>query len=191
MVWGFVCRPSSVIRLCRNYRRIYLADLFQSSVVACPRPYAQTVLSFKKSVFQFFTNFFPFKTKTFKTLLINQIAFEFFRMFVEFSWHWPSQKYCFGFLKFWFAIFHNFFFDFVTMEENFETLIPPQIVFEFIKFLRIFFSVHVTKEVLDFVFFLYYDFSWLFFGNFTSTTLCRMRNSKLLLCRKIRSLNKS
>ena len=72
---------------CCNYIRAYWADLFQISLVACPEPY--TPMSFpikkknkKKTCIPIFHEFDmgPYENKNFKTLLLPQIAFEFFQL---------------------------------------------------------------------------------------------------------------
>ncbi len=79
-----------------DYLWSYCMDCFQISVVASPRPYAQTIFSFfkKKKKFDFlgfffiFVNMGPYGSQNFKTLLLPQIIFESFQTFSEFSSHW-------------------------------------------------------------------------------------------------------
>ncbi len=120
MVWG-LCPSSVVRRLCRNYLRAYWVDCFQISVVASPGPYPQTFFQFlKKNAFSNFWGFFfsfcvnhvnmgPYRSQNFKRLLLLQINFESFQTFSEISSQWSSQKYCFGFFKFWVFDFSGFF----------------------------------------------------------------------------------
>ncbi len=139
----FVRRLSSVVHLsvCGiDYLWSYCMDFFQILVVASPGPYAQTFSSFLKKTFSDFLRIFfvfvnmgPYGSKTFKTLLLPQKAFESFQTFLEFSSQWCSQKYCFGFLKFWVYDLSWIFFVFVNMglygSQNFKTLLLPQITF--------------------------------------------------------------
>ncbi len=112
--------------------------IFQNWFLGCPGPYAQTVFEFlkKKHIFWFFifVNMGPYGSKTFKTLLLPQIAFESCLTFSEISSQWSSQKYCFGFVKFWVYDFSGIFFIFVKhetlWETNFKMLLLPQITFE-------------------------------------------------------------
>ncbi len=60
----------------------------------------------KKMDFPYFFSF---------SLACYHMAAKTFQTFPEFSSHWPSQKHCFGFFKFEFTIFHDFFFFFVKM----------------------------------------------------------------------------
>ncbi len=58
----------------------------------------------------FFINMRPYMgTKNLQTLRFPQITFESFQTFPEFSSQWSSQKYCFGFFKFWVYDFSHFF----------------------------------------------------------------------------------
>ncbi len=106
-------RPSSVCAI--NYLWTYCMDFFQILVVASPGQYAQTFFKiiiiffiriFKRiiffiRIFFIFVNMGPYGSQNFKTLLLPQITFESFQPFPEFSSQWSSQRYCFGFLKFW------------------------------------------------------------------------------------------
>ncbi len=76
----------------------------------------------------------PYGSQNFKTILLPQITFESFQTFSEFSSQWSSQKYCFGFLKFWVFDFSGILFVFVNIgpygRQNFKTLLLAQISFE-------------------------------------------------------------
>ncbi len=60
-------------------------------------------------------------SQNFKTLLLRQITFESFQTFSEISSQWSSQKYCFGFLKFWVFDFPGIFFAFTWDPMGAET----------------------------------------------------------------------
>ncbi len=72
-------------------------------------PHTSTGLDFKFLSFCFFTNLFHFRQyetprehKLQNTApSITSITFEYFQKSSEFCSRWSSQKYCFGFLKFW------------------------------------------------------------------------------------------
>ena len=59
-----------------------------------------------------FVNMGPYGSQNFKTPLLPQITFEYFRTFSDFFYQWSSQKYCFEFLKFRVFDFSGFFFSF-------------------------------------------------------------------------------
>ncbi len=62
----------------------------------------------------------PYGRQTFKMLLLPQISFESFQTFSEISSQWSSQKYCFGFLKFWVFDFSGILFVFVNIGPKWE-----------------------------------------------------------------------
>ncbi len=140
----FVRRPSSVIPspVVRLWHRLSLKLLDGLlSNFCCGFPWAicpDVFLIFEKKKFfrnfSVFVNMGPYGSQKFKTLLLPQISFESFQTFSEISSQWSSQKYCFGFLKFWVFDFSGILFFFVDMgpygSQNFKTLLLPQISFE-------------------------------------------------------------
>ncbi len=119
--------PSSVIRPsfgrpCRSYLRIYCGDFFKFQLLLAlgNRP-TFFFFFFLISFFNFDERFFrfvkmgPYSSDNHKTLLLPQIAFDFFfQTSPEFSSQWSWQKYCFGFLK----IESRFFMIFFTLTWN-------------------------------------------------------------------------
>ena len=109
----FVCRLS----VCGiDYLWSYCMYFLQLLVVASPGRYAQTfcfhfwikkLFWFLRILFVFF-NMGPHGSQNFKTLLFPQITFESFQTVSEISSQCFSQKYCFGFLKFWVFDFSRF-----------------------------------------------------------------------------------
>ncbi len=119
----FFPHSSSVVRRpCRNYLRTFWADSFQISAAASPGqyPWAFFCILEEKMHFPSFHIFFffsfsltwhPMATKTSKTLLLPQITFEYFLIFLPCGPH-KSTGFDFWNCEFWFL---QFFFICVNM----------------------------------------------------------------------------
>ncbi len=106
-------RNSSVIRpsVCGiDYLWSYCMNWFQISVVASPGPYAQMLFEFWKKnffdilgIFFVFVNMGPYGSQNFKTLLLPQIAIEYFETSFEFPNNRPHKVlfWIFAILSFW------------------------------------------------------------------------------------------
>ncbi len=135
--------PSSVSQLSQNPLSRFISNFSCGFPWAIPPDFVY--IFWKKNAFSNFSGRFfvfvlnhvnmgPYGSQNFESLLLLQITFESFETFSEFSSLLSSQKYCFGFLKFWVFEFPRFFFR-VNMGpygiQNLETLLLPQIAFDF------------------------------------------------------------
>ncbi len=109
--------PSVVRRPCRNYLRTYHVDFFQTPVVACPGPYVQTFLEFKKG----FYNRTLWEQKL-QTLTLESLLMFFFQTSPESSSYWYSQKYCFWIFDILTSRFFMIFVEEISLSQSFYYL---------------------------------------------------------------------